>query len=78
MTDGFLRGSSVLMTVPITARLVTRVASRRLARPVSLAAGGLMAVVQVGSLGFGSTPSYLWFSALEVAATLSIVGVAGR
>ena len=63
---------------PIAMVLVARLAPRRVARPADVVAGALMALVQVGSLGFGSdvTPHYLFFSAIEVAATVAIVRIA--
>ena len=66
------------MEVPIAMVLVTRLAPRRVARPASIVAGTLMTLVQLGSLGFGSdvTPHYLFFSAVEVSATVAVVVIA--
>lgn len=77
MTPGFLFGAAVLMTIPITGVLLTRVAPRRWARGYSIAAGTVMTLVQTASLFVGSAPTafYLWFSALEIAATVAIVWV---
>lgn len=78
ITTGFLLGAGVLMEIPIAMVLVSRLAPRRAARPASIVAGALMTVVQLGSLGFGSdvTPHYLFFSAVEVTATIAVVVVA--
>jgi Family of unknown function (DUF6326) len=78
MTTGFLLGAGVLMEIPIAMVLVARLAPDRVARPASIVAGAVMTLVQLGSLGFGSdvTPHYLFFSAVEVSATVAIVRIA--
>lgn len=78
ITPGFLLGAGVLMEIPIAMVLVSRLAPRRVARPATIVAGALMTLVQLGSLGFGSdpTPHYLFFSAVEVTATVAIVAIA--
>lgn len=77
MTPTFLFGASVLMTIPIVAVLLTRVASDRVARTYSVVAGLVMTLVQAASLFFGSAPapSYVWFSVLEIGATAAIVWI---
>lgn len=75
MNQGFLLAASVLVSIPMSSVLVSRVAPHRLARIWSIAAGAVMTVVQLGTLGVGSTPTmyYLYFSAIEVATTAFIV-----
>lgn len=70
----FLLASGVLMTIPIAAVLLTRIAPHRVARWYSVAAGGVMTAAQLGSLGVGDGPTtyYLYFSAIEVATTVTI------
>ncbi len=78
ITTGFLLGAGALMEIPIAMVLVSRLAPRRVARPATIVAGVLMTSVQLGSLGFGSdvTPHYLFFSAVEVAATVAVAAIA--
>ena len=72
--QAMLLGSGVLMSVPMGAVLVSRIAPHRLARWSSVVAGAVMTVVQAGTLTFGSTPTplYLYFSAIEIATTAVI------
>ncbi|MFN8082511.1 MAG: DUF6326 family protein [Kineosporiaceae bacterium] len=70
----FLLASAVLMTIPIAAVLITRIAPHRTARWYSVIAGVVLTLVQLGSLGVGSSPTvyYLYFSVIEVATTVVI------
>jgi len=75
ITTGFLLGAGVLMEIPIAMVLVSRFAPHRLARISGVAAGTIMTLVQLASLGIGSetTPHYYFFSVIEVAATGFVV-----
>lgn len=77
LNQGALLGAGVLMTIPIAATLLTRIASHRLARWYSVAAGTVMTLVQVATLFVGtSTMYYTYFSVLEIAATATITWIA--
>jgi hypothetical protein len=78
ITTSFLLAAGALMEIPIAMVLVSRLAPHRVARPANIVAGAVMTLVQLGSLGVGSdvTPHYLFFSAVEVSATVSIVWIA--
>lgn len=80
INQGFLLAAGVLMTIPMSSVLVSRIAPHRLARWWSIVAGAVMTLVQVGTLGMGSgvTLHYAYFSVIEVATTASIVWVAAR
>lgn len=79
ITQQFLLGSSVLVSIPMASVLISRIAPHRLARWSSVAAGAVMTIVQVASLTFGeNTWSYLWFSAIEIATTVAITWYAAR
>jgi len=80
INQGFLLAAGVLMTIPMSAVLVSRIAPHRLARWWSIVAGAIMTLVQVGTLGMGSgvTLHYAYFSIIEVAATVAIVWIAAR
>lgn len=73
-TQGFLLGAAVLMTIPIGALLVSRIAPHRAARWSSLTAGVVMTVVQAASLTVGSAPTlhYIYFSIIEITTTATI------
>ncbi len=69
----FLFASAVLMTIPIAAVLITRIAPHRLARWYSVVAGVVMTLVQLGSLAIGTATAFYWyFSVIEVATTAII------
>lgn len=73
MTPTRLLGAGILMEIPMVMILVSRLASQRIARWASVAAGVLMVVVQIGSLGVGdNSPHYLFFSAVEIA-TVAVI-----
>jgi hypothetical protein len=77
LSQGALLGASILMTIPIAATLITRIASHRLARWYSVAAGAVMTLVQIATLFVGtSTMYYTYFSILEIAATATITWIA--
>jgi uncharacterized protein (UPF0548 family) len=80
INQGFLLAAGVLMTIPMSSVLVSRIAPHRLARWWSLAAGAIMTLVQVGTIGVGSgvTLHYAYFSIIEVATTVAIVWIAAR
>ena len=75
MTQGFLLGASVLMTIPIGSVLVSRIAPHRVARWTSVGAGTVMTLVQAASLTVGTAPTlhYIYFSVIEIATTAFIV-----
>ena len=80
ISQGFLLAAAVLMTIPMSSVLVSRIAPHRLARWWSIVAGAVLTFVQVGTLGMGSgvTLHYAYFSVIEVATTASIVWIAAR
>ncbi|SEE25733.1 DUF6326 family protein [Ruania alba] len=70
VTQGFLLGSAVLMTIPMAMTLVSRVAPHSVARWATVGAAGFMTIVQAASLLVGSnTLHYLYFSVIEIATT---------
>ena len=79
INQGFLLAAAVLMTIPMSSVLVSRIAPHRFAR-WSIVTGAIMTLVQVGTLGLGSdvTPHYAYFSVIEVASSVAIVWIAAR
>jgi hypothetical protein len=75
MTPGFLLASSVLVEIPMAMILLSWVLRPGSNRIANVVAGSLMTVVQLGTLfvGNGPTPSYVFFSAIEIGTTAAIV-----
>ncbi len=74
LTQGFLLGAAILVEIPIAMVLLSRVLKYRVNRWVNIIAGVIMTLVQTASL-FAGTPAmyYVFFSVLEIAATVLIV-----
>jgi len=75
MTPGFLLQAAILMEIPITMVILSRVLKYRANRWANIIAGALMTVVQLSSLFLGSPPTiyYVFFSVIEIACTLFIL-----
>jgi uncharacterized protein DUF6326 len=75
VTQGFLLTAAIMMEIPFAMIVLARVLQVRANRWANIIAGAIMAVIQVGTMGMGTapTPSYLFYSALEIAGTLFIV-----
>ncbi len=75
VTPEFLLGASILMEIPMAMVLLSRVLKYGANRWTNIVAGTIMTLVQFSTLFFGSSPAgyYIFFSAIEIAATLLIV-----
>ena len=75
INQGFLLGASILMEIPISMVLLSRLLNYGPNRWANLIAGFVMTIVQASSLFFGSAPSayYLFFSMIEITCTALIV-----
>jgi MFS family permease len=80
ITQGFLLGATVLMEIPMFMVILSRILPFRLNRWANIIAGGIMTVVQIGSLFMGSavTVYYAFFSVIEISCTSLIVLYAWR
>jgi len=80
VTPGFLLAAGVLMEIPMSMVLVSRLAPHRSARVATIIGGAIMTVVQAASLSFGTegVPHYLFFSVIEISTTAFIVWFAWR
>lgn len=74
MTQGFLLGASILMEIPISMILLSRLLKHRANRWANIIAGAIMTIVQLSSL-FAGAPAmyYIFFSIIEIACTAFIV-----
>ncbi len=78
ITEGFLLGGALLMEIPIAMVLLSRILPYRANRWANIVAGTVMTAVQFGSLFVGSslTAFYVFYSVIEMACTVFIVGYA--
>ncbi len=79
LTEGFLLFGSILMMIPISMVLLSRILKYRANRWASIIAGSFMTVFLTLTL-FVAVPTmyYAFFSAIEIACTLFIVGYAWK
>jgi hypothetical protein len=80
MTQRFLLGASILMEIPISMVLLSRILNYVTNRWTNITAGIIMTAVQFSSLFFGSSPTnyYIFFSVVEIASTSLIVWYAWK
>jgi hypothetical protein len=79
LTQGFLLGASIFMTIPIAMVLLSRILNHRANRLANIIAGTIMTVALILTL-FMAVPAmyYVWFTAIEIAITILIVVYAAR
>ena len=74
ITPTFLLGASILMEIPIAMVLLSRVLKHNANRVLNIIAGTVMTLVQTSSIFAGDlTPSYAFFSVIEISTTAFIV-----
>jgi hypothetical protein len=80
LTQGFLLVSSVLMEIPISMIILSRVLKYSINRWMNIFAGIVMTIVQVSSLFSGTSPTiyYVFFSLIEILCTLYIAWYAWK
>lgn len=80
INQGFLWGAAILMEIPISMVLLSRVLKYGANRWANMIAGAIMTAVQFSSLFFGSspTPYYIFFSIVEITCTAFIVWYAWK
>ena len=80
ISPGFLLGTAILVEIPISMVLLSRLLKYRANRWANIAAGAIMTVVQFVTLFVGSGPAmyYTFFSIIEIVCTLFIVWYAWR
>ena len=78
-TQGFLLGAAVLVEIPISMVLLSRILKPRANRWVNMIAGSTMTVVQTVTLFVAiPDPYYAFFSVIEIATTAFIVWYAWK
>jgi hypothetical protein len=80
ITQGFLLTAAIMMEIPFVMIVLSRVLKYRANRWANIIAGAIMTVVQVGTMGTGTSPTlhYIFFSAIEIACNLFIVWYAWK
>lgn len=80
ITRKFLLGAAILMELPISMVVLSRVLRYTTNRLANITAGTIMTAVQFASLFVGSSPTgyYIFFSIVEIACTSSIVWCAWK
>ena len=79
VTPGFLLGAAILISIPITMVLLSRVLNYRANRWANITAATFMTAVQSLTLVMGvPAPYYLYLSIIEIACTVLIVGYAWK
>ena len=76
MSETFLLAAAVLMILPISMVLLTRVLSLRWARIGNIAVGSLKTVVMIATLMTPCTLYYWLFAMIEIPTTIAIVWLA--
>src|SRR5215218_2352562 len=78
-TPGFLLGAAILISIPISMVLLSRVLNYRANRWVNITAATAMTAVQTLTLFLGvPAPYYLYLSIIEITCTVLIVGYAWK
>jgi hypothetical protein len=80
MTEGFLLLAGISLTVPFLMVVLSAFLPRKVNRPLNMGAAILMILYQVSSffIGSGSTPHYVFFSAMEIIGNCTILLLAAR
>jgi MFS family permease len=80
LNQGFLLGAAILMEIPISMVLLSRVLNYGANRWANIIAGVIMTAVQLSTLFFGSQPTiyYIFFSVIEIVCTALIASYAWK
>ena len=80
ITQGFLLAGALMMEIPFAMIFLSRVLQGAANRWVNIIAAILMVVIEVGTMGFGTTPTlhYLFYSVIVIVCNLFIVWYAWK
>ena len=80
ITKGFLLAGAIMMEIPFAMIVLSRVLKGAANRWANIIAGILMIVIEVGTMGVGTSPTmhYLFYSAIVIPCNLFIVGYAWK
>jgi ABC-type nickel/cobalt efflux system permease component RcnA len=79
ITDGMLLGTAIMLEIPFLMIVLSWVLKYKANRWANIIAGTIIAVIQIGSLFITSpSPTYIFYSTIEVAGLLLLVWTAWR
>ncbi|MBP1703140.1 MAG: hypothetical protein H6Q38_2247 [Chloroflexi bacterium] len=80
ITQGFLLAGALMMEIPFAMIFLSRVLKGGANRWANIIAATLMIIIEVGTMGFGTTPTlhYLFYSVIVIACNLYIVWYAWK
>jgi len=80
ITQGFLLAGAIMMEIPFAMIVLSRILKGAANRWANIIAGILMVVIEVGTMGIGTSPTmhYLFYSAIVIPCNLFIVGFAWK
>jgi len=79
ITDGFLLGTAIMFEIPFLMIVLSWVLKYRANRWANIIAGTVFVVVQISSWFLGApSPAYIFYSTIEIASLLLIVGYAWK
>jgi hypothetical protein len=80
ITQGFLLVAAVLLQIPFLMVVLSELLHYKTNRVVNIVAGTLMILVQIGTMGMGTstTPVYIFYSVVEILCNLIIVWIAWK
>ena len=78
ITQGFLLAGAIMMEIPFAMIVLSRILKGAANRWANIIAGILMVIIEVGTMGIGTSPTmhYLFYSAIVIPCNLFIVGFA--
>jgi hypothetical protein len=74
----FLLAAALMMQIPFMMIVLSRVLKYGVNRWTNIIAGAIMVAIQIGTMGMGtgSSPVYLFYSAIEITCNIVIIGLA--
>ena len=80
ITQGFLLAGAIMMEIPFAMIVLSLVLKGAANRWANIIAGILMVIIEVGTMGIGTSPTmhYLFYSAIVIPCNLFIVGFAWK
>jgi hypothetical protein len=80
VTQGFLLMAAIVLEIPFVMIILSRLLNGKANRWVNSIIAGLMIIIEIGTMGFGTAPTlhYLFYTAIVIACNLSIIWCAWK
>ena len=80
ITQEFLMAAALLMQIPFMMIVLSRILNYKANRLANIIAAIIMTIVQLGTMGIGTSPSpvYIFYSVIEIVCNLIIVWIAWK